>query len=166
MLYRRGDHSKVGQPLCVRFSFAAFLFLAAIVGTPSVSRADEGGVSFWLAGLFGSLAAAPQQPGWSSALIYYHTTVSAGADVALQREFEIKNIYHVGLGATAHANASLNATGLVYFFRLRVRNACLRQQSGCELDDSNGQYEHVLERDRDRNTHAARRGVHAVRQHQ
>ena len=96
--------------LCVRFSFAAFLFLAAIVGTPSVSRADEGGVSFWLPGLFGSLAAAPQQPGWSSALIYYHTTVSAGADVALQREFEIKNI-PVGLSATAHANASLNATG-------------------------------------------------------
>jgi hypothetical protein len=56
--------------LCVRFGFAASLFLAAIVGTPNVSRADEGGVSFWLPGLFGSLAAAPQQPGWSSALIY------------------------------------------------------------------------------------------------
>ena len=31
-------------------------------------KADEGGVSFWLPGFFGSLAAAPQQPGWSLAI--------------------------------------------------------------------------------------------------
>ncbi len=86
------------------------LMLATLCSFPAISRADEGGVSFWLPGLYGSLAAAPQQPGWSAAFIYYHTTVSAGGDVALQREFEIKNI-PVGLTATAHANASLNATG-------------------------------------------------------
>ena len=150
--------------LCVRFSFAAFLFLAAIVGTPSVSRADEGGVSFWLPGLFGSLAAAPQQPGWSSALIYYHTTVSAGADVALQREFEIKNI-PVGLSATAQANASLNATGDLglfvpsYVFATPVFGG----QAAVSLMTVTEQYEHVLERDRDRNTHAGPFGVAFMR---
>ena len=94
-----------------RDCLAAMIFVcAAVAGSTDVAQADEGGVSFWLPGLFGSLAAAPQQPGWSAACIYYHTSVSAGGDVALQREFEIKNI-PVGLTATAHANASLNATG-------------------------------------------------------
>jgi hypothetical protein len=45
------------------------------------AMADEAGVSFWLPGFFGSLAAAPQQPGWSLADIYYHDHVSAGGDV-------------------------------------------------------------------------------------
>jgi len=66
----------------------AVLALATIVSTPRSAVADEGGVSFWLPGFFGSLAAAPQQPGWSLTSIYYHTSVSAGADVARAREFE------------------------------------------------------------------------------
>jgi hypothetical protein len=68
--------------------------------------ADEGGVSFWPPGFFGSLAAAPQQPGWSLTSIYYHTSVSAGADVARAREFETGRI---SLTATANVSASLNA---------------------------------------------------------
>jgi hypothetical protein len=40
--------------------------------------ADEGGVSLWLPGLFGSLAAVPGTPGWQFASIYYHTSVDAG----------------------------------------------------------------------------------------
>jgi hypothetical protein len=75
---------------------------------PNVSMADEGGVSFWLPGLYGSLAAVPQQPGWSLASIYYHTTVSAGGDVALAREISIGRI---PANLTANLNASLNATG-------------------------------------------------------
>ena len=50
--------------------------------------ADESGVSFWVPGFFGSLAATPQQPGWSLGNIYYHTSISAGADVARAREAE------------------------------------------------------------------------------
>jgi hypothetical protein len=73
-----------------------------------MSRADEGGVSYWLPGLFGSLAAAPQQPGWSAMSIYYHTTVSAGGDVSLSREFQIGNI---PANLSAHANANVNASG-------------------------------------------------------
>src|SRR5262249_40860551 len=63
-------------------------------------------VSFWLPGFFGSLAAAPQRPGWSLTSIYYHTSVSAGADVARAREFETGRI---SLNLTANVSASLNA---------------------------------------------------------
>ena len=70
------------------------------------AQADEGGVSFWLPGFFGSLAAAPQQPGWSLTSIYYHTSVSAGADVARAREFDIGRI---PVNLTANVSASLQA---------------------------------------------------------
>src|SRR5262245_26817350 len=54
------------------------LLTAAIILT--VSRtcvADEGGVSFWLPGLMGSLASVPGQPGLSWTTLYYHTSVDA-----------------------------------------------------------------------------------------
>jgi hypothetical protein len=70
--------------------------------------ADEGGVSFWIPGLFGSLVAVPAQPGWSQASIYYHTTESAGGDVARAREISIGRI---PANLTANLNASLSATG-------------------------------------------------------
>jgi len=72
------------------------------------AKADESGVSFWLPGFFGSLAAAPQQPGWSLTSVYYHTSVSAGADVARAREFQIGRL---PVTATAIASASVNARG-------------------------------------------------------
>jgi hypothetical protein len=84
------------------------LVLGAVASTPRISMADEGGVSFWLPGLFGSLAAVPQQPGWALTSIYYHTTVSADGDVARAREFQIGRI---PANLTANLNASLNATG-------------------------------------------------------
>jgi hypothetical protein len=61
----------------------AALVFAAAVTTSMIAAADEGGVSFWIPGFFGSLAAAPRQPVWSLANIYYHTSVSAGSNVAL-----------------------------------------------------------------------------------
>jgi hypothetical protein len=81
---------------------------AAIAALTCQARADEGGVSFWVPGFFGSLAAAPQQPGWSLATVYYHTSVSAGADVALAKEIQIGRIPG---NVTANVNASLNASG-------------------------------------------------------
>jgi hypothetical protein len=81
--------------------------LAAVVSAPKHALADEGGVSFWIPGFFGSLAAAPQQPGWSLATINYYTNVSAGGAVALAREFEIRNL---PLNIQAQINASLHAT--------------------------------------------------------
>jgi hypothetical protein len=52
-------------------------------------HADEAGVSYWLPGRFGSLAAAPTVPGWSMAEVYYHTTVAASGAVAAAREIQI-----------------------------------------------------------------------------
>src|SRR6201992_2328495 len=86
------------------------LFALLLFGHSQVARADEGGVSFWVPGFFGSLAATPQQPGWSVANIYYHTSVEAGGNVALAREFQIGQI-PANLTATARLNASVNATG-------------------------------------------------------
>jgi hypothetical protein len=86
----------------------ATLAAAGVVSEPKLAGADEGGVSFWVPGFFGSLAATPQQPGWSEATIYYHTTVSAGGDVARAREFQIGRI---PLNVSANLTASLNATG-------------------------------------------------------
>jgi hypothetical protein len=75
---------------------------------PAVALADEGGVSFWVPGFFGSLAAVPQQPGWSVVNIYYHTSVSAGGDVARAREVQIGRI---PVNLSANLNANVNATG-------------------------------------------------------
>src|SRR5262247_3815773 len=91
---------------CALMGAFASAFLGAVIALPTVATADEGGVSFWLPGLFGSLAAAPQQPGWSLTSIYYHTSVSAGADVAKAREFEIGRI---PVNLTANVSANLDA---------------------------------------------------------
>jgi hypothetical protein len=44
--------------------------------------ADEAGISFWVPGTYGALAAAPLPQGFSLAEVYYHSPVKAGADVA------------------------------------------------------------------------------------
>ena len=87
-----------------RFAF----LLGALVGAPSVAAADEGGVSFWIPGFFGSLAAASQQPGWSLTNIGYQTSVSADAGVAVARERELGHI-PVNLNLSANLTASLSA---------------------------------------------------------
>src|ERR1700740_3099517 len=69
-----------------RLGVAAIVLAPAIMFFSRYALADEAGVSFWVPGFFGSLAAAPQQPGWSLADIYYHTSVSAGGDAALSKE--------------------------------------------------------------------------------
>jgi hypothetical protein len=84
---------------------AAFIFIAAYSHTNS-ARADEGGVSFWVPGFFGSLAATPQQPGFSLALIYYHTSVSAGGDVAFARQV---NRGHITANFNGNVNANIDA---------------------------------------------------------
>src|SRR5262249_15510631 len=89
----------------LRVAFASVL-LSMVIGLPTVATADEGGVSFWIPGFFGSLAAVPMQPGWSLESVYYHTSVSAGADVARAREFATGRI---PITATANVSASLDA---------------------------------------------------------
>ena len=64
----QGAHSKQCSVLIV---------LGTLAASSGVARADEGGVSFWLPGLFGSFAAVPGVPGWSVATFYVHPSVSA-----------------------------------------------------------------------------------------
>jgi hypothetical protein len=49
------------------------------------AHADEGGVSFWLPGQFGSFAAAPGEPGWSLPFLYYHSSTDANASRLFRR---------------------------------------------------------------------------------
>jgi hypothetical protein len=90
------------------FFLATALFaLAALIATSKVSRADEGGVSFWLPGLYGSLSAVPQAaPGWSLYTFNYYDRVSAGADVSAAREVQIGRFSPT---VTVNLSANLNA---------------------------------------------------------
>jgi hypothetical protein len=97
--------------------------LTAAVSVPKYALADEGGVSFWIPGFFGSLAAAPQQPGWSLAIVNYYTNVSAGGNVALAREFAIKNLpvnIQAQINASLHATADLGIAIPTYVFATSV----------------------------------------------
>lgn len=62
-------------------------------GISETSHADEGGVSFWLPGLFGSMAATPATPGWAWTQLYYHTEVKGGGGA----QFKIGGSVVVGL---------------------------------------------------------------------
>src|SRR6266513_4704100 len=109
--------AKSGRPISER---RRRLGVAAIVSAPAImffshcALADEGGVSFWGPGFFGSLAATPQQPGWSLATIYYHASVSAGAYVARAREFTLGRV-PANLAVNANLNLNVNATGNLGF---------------------------------------------------
>lgn len=74
--------------------------------TPTASRADESGVSFWIPGFFGSMAATPLQPGWSLATIYYHPDVSASGNVAVSRAITIGQF-----NPTVDVNINANVSG-------------------------------------------------------
>lgn len=97
--------------LCAALTFSAL---------PQSATADEGGVSFWVPGFFGSLAATPQQPGWSLAMIYYHTSVSAGGNVAFARQVNHGNItanFNGNISANLDADVNLGMAAPTYVFR-------------------------------------------------
>jgi hypothetical protein len=101
--------------------------VAALMALPvQIARADEGGVSLWIPGFFGSLAATPTTPGWSVTSIYYHDSVSAGGNVTLAREFEIRNVpANLTASFTGNVNASVNVDLMVptYTFATPVLGA-------------------------------------------
>jgi hypothetical protein len=100
-----------------RRSIAQILMVGVLFSAPTIAVADEGGVSFWIPGFFGSLAAAPQQAGWSLSTFYYHTSVSAGADVAIARERTLNRI-PVNLSLSAALNANVNSQADLQFAAL------------------------------------------------
>src|SRR5215813_6697655 len=97
----------------VRLKVSASVIAAPFAGTivlstATSSLADEGGVSFWVPGFFGSLAAAPQVPGFSFGNILYYSQVSAGGDVAFAKQVPLGNInvnFNGNLNANVHGRA-------------------------------------------------------------
>jgi hypothetical protein len=79
-------------PIWLRALCAVSLALAA------PAYADEGGVSFWLPGQFGSLAAVPTTPGWALGSSYYHASVGSSGD----KSFSIGGKLAAGVNGTAN----------------------------------------------------------------
>ena len=108
----------------LKIRFIGFIAGSAVLAlSPNMARADEGGVSFWLPGLFGSLAAVPTTPGWSLGSIYYHTSVSGGGNVAAAREIQIGRFtpnINVSLNLNLNAQADLLLLAPTYTFATPV----------------------------------------------
>ena len=97
----------------------ACVAFAAVAFTTTMSLADEDGVSFWIPGFFGSLAAAPQQPGWSLTSILYNTNVSASGNAAVAREITIGRFnptINISVSANVHADATIGFLAPSYTF--------------------------------------------------
>ena len=102
---------------------AVFFAFAAFARSTNTSQADEGGVGFWFPGLFGSLAAAPQVPGWAIAILDLYNPVSAGGNVAAARQITIGNLpvnVKVNLNATLKAEPNLVLVDPTYVFATPV----------------------------------------------
>jgi hypothetical protein len=91
---------------------AASVSAALVAGTTIVlstnSFADEGGVSLWVPGFFGSLSATPQVPGFSFGNILYVSQVKAGGNVAFAKQVPLGNInvnFNGNLNANVHGSA-------------------------------------------------------------
>src|SRR6516225_9346212 len=130
MTMRGGDSVVTAVRGCAsRFASKAVLTaiaLAFLAAVPGIAPADEGGVRFWIPGFFGSLAATPTTPGWSVTSIYYHDSVSAGGNVALARDFQIRNVpLNLTASFAGNVNASVNFEFLVatYTFATPVLGA-------------------------------------------
>src|SRR5262245_60496860 len=84
-------HAKQNPDSCVRL-LPAVAAVAALAAIPAPAAADEGGVSFWVPGFVGSLAATPAVPGFAFANMFYNSSVKAGADVAFARQVHGGNL--------------------------------------------------------------------------
>jgi hypothetical protein len=73
-----------GNGLCVGVASLAAALLSQSCDI-TTALADEGGVSFWLPGQYGSYAAAPAKPGWSFESTFYYAATSATASASFSR---------------------------------------------------------------------------------
>jgi hypothetical protein len=116
----QGSLSRCDRGSFVRTTVAsAACAVALLASSPKTSMADEGGVSFWVPGFFGSLAATPQVPGWALATIYYHTSVKAGGDIVFARQVHRGQItvpFRGNLNAHLDADANLGIVIPSYVF--------------------------------------------------
>jgi hypothetical protein len=105
--------------LWLRLGSALFALLAALACATGDALADESGTSFWIPGFFGSLAAAPQQPGWALTSMLYNTNVSASGNAAVAREITIGRFdpkINISVDAHVHADATLGLVAPSYTF--------------------------------------------------
>jgi hypothetical protein len=124
------DRSALRQAKCGRRRsgrlLASVVAVAAAASLPTGSLADEGGVSFWLPGIFGSLAAVPLSPGWTVNETYYHWQGQAGADVSAAREITIGRFnptVTLNLSGNLNALADLSLATAIYAFEQPVLGA-------------------------------------------
>ena len=104
-----------------KFTAAVAAILLAAGSGPAV--ADQGGISFWLPGAFGSFAATPLAPGWAMGAIYLHTPISAGGGVAASRAIAFPNRtvnLSVNLDAKLKAHADIGILSPSYVFATSV----------------------------------------------
>lgn len=112
----------VGRRL-VSHLVAITLAVAASTALPAVSFADQDGIPFWLSGQFGSLAAAPQVPGWAIAVTDYFASVSATGNVAAARLATINNLpqnVNVNLNLSLSGKSDLVFVAPSYTFATKV----------------------------------------------
>jgi hypothetical protein len=100
--------------------FGLALLVACVLVGGSANRqalADENGISFWLPGMYGSMAATPLSPGLSVASVYYHTSVSASGAAAAQREIAVGRLSrtaNLNLDVNLHADVDINIINPIY----------------------------------------------------
>lgn len=107
----------------LRLVAAVSAALVAAISMSGPSYADEGGVSFWIPGLYGSLAAAPQVPGWAVGIVNLYNPVSASGNVAAAREVTINKFpvnVSVNLNANLKASPDLVLVNPTYVFATPV----------------------------------------------
>src|SRR3954464_1895506 len=92
-------------------SLTSAAVLIVVSFPPNIAKADEGGVSFWLPGIMGSLSAALPQPGFAFANIFYHSPPTGGADIAFARQVTRGNLT---VNFTGNLNLSLRAVADMY----------------------------------------------------
>jgi hypothetical protein len=94
------------RPSSTRRGMICAAATAALVGCVDIAHADESGISFWLPGQYGSLAAVPQTPGWALGVIDYHTSISASGAAAAAREIQVGRF-----SPTVNVNLNLSLSG-------------------------------------------------------
>ena len=107
----QGRHREHGK-IAVLGSLCALASLAA----PQAAFADAGGASFWLPGIFGSLAAVPGVPGWAYTTLYIHESESAGA----QKNFVVSGRAVGAVAAGLNAHADVGVQGFTYVSPMSV----------------------------------------------
>ena len=128
MLQQRGMEMPKATSRASRHAFRSIRIMAgALVASLALcaqgAQADEGGVSFWLPGQFGSLAAVPQTPGWSMGAVYYHASLGSSGNVAASREITVGRFtptVNVNLNVNLGAQADLVLLAPTYTFATPV----------------------------------------------